>query len=140
MSIVLDHIIVHVRNPDATARFLTDILGLESAGKLGHFTVVRVGPSSLDLMQTDDAIASRHFTFRVNEPGFDAIFDRIRKRGLPYWADPFHRQPGEINRWDDGRGVYFDDPDGHVLEVITRPYGSGGHEAENPNPLLGPRR
>ena len=58
-------------------------------------------------------------------------------QGLPFWADPFHREPNAINHWDDGRGVYFDDPNGHVLEVITRPYGSGGRDARHPNPLLG---
>lgn len=55
---------------------------------------------------------------------------------MPYWADPFHREPGRINRWDDGRGVYFDDPNGHVLEILTRSYGSGGLDADHPNPLL----
>ncbi|MGH8824816.1 MAG: VOC family protein, partial [Jiangellaceae bacterium] len=24
-----------------------------------------------------------------------------------------------------GRGVYWEDPNGHFLEIITRPYGSG---------------
>ena len=44
---------------------------------------------------------------------------------MPYWADPFKGLPEQINRHDGGRGVYFDDPDGHKLEIITRPYGSG---------------
>lgn len=136
MSIVLDHTIVHVRDPAATAQFLVDMLGLDPARTLGHFTVVRIGPSSLDLIATDGKISSRHFAFRVDEADFDAIFDRIRQRGTAYWADPFHREPGAINHWDDGRGVYFDDPDGHLLEILTRSYGSGGCSAKNPNPLL----
>ncbi|BBK40778.1 cysteine transferase [Allostella vacuolata] len=136
MAVFLDHTIVHARDPAATARFLTEILGLPPAERLGHFTVVRVGPTSIDLIATDEAIASRHFAFRVGEAEFDQVLERIRQRGIPYWADPFHREPGRINRWDDGRGVYFDDPDGHLLEVITRSYGSGGCEAEHPNPLL----
>lgn len=72
---------------------------------------------------------------QVSEAEFDAIFQRIRDRRLPYWADPFRREPNAINTYDDGRGVYFDDPNGHLLEIITRPYGSGGPNAKNPNPL-----
>jgi hypothetical protein len=57
---------------------------------------------------------------------------------LTYWADPFRRKQNEINAWDDGRGVYFDDPNGHLLEVITRPYGSGGTAVDKPHPLIAP--
>lgn len=137
MTITLDHTIVHARDATATAAFLTDVLGLPPAQRLAHFTVVQVGETSLDLIETDGDIASRHFAFLVSEAEFDEIFGRIRAQGLPYWADPFRKQRGEINRWDDGRGVYFDDPNGHLLEIITRPYGNGGLEAEHPNPLLG---
>jgi hypothetical protein len=72
----------------------------------------------------------------VSEMEFDEIFGRIQQRRLSYWADPFRRKRGEINGWDDGRGVYFDDPDGHLLEIITRPYGSGGTTASRPHPLV----
>ena len=61
---------------------------------------------------------------------------RIRERGLSYWADPFKRKGGQINTWDDGRGVYFEDPNGHLLEILTRPYGSKGTSAEYPHPLM----
>jgi catechol 2,3-dioxygenase-like lactoylglutathione lyase family enzyme len=136
MAVTLNHTIVHARNPAATARFLTEILGLPPAKRLGHFTVVQVGETSLDFLPANERISSRHFAFLVGEDEFDAIFERLRARGLSYWADPFHREPGRINHWDDGRGLYFDDPDGHNLEIITRPYGSGGADADNPNPLL----
>jgi hypothetical protein len=81
-------------------------------------------------------ISSRHFAFLVSEQEFDAIFERIKERDIIYWADPFRNQPDRNNRWDDGRGLYFDDPNGHLLEIITRPYGSGGCDAKHPNPLL----
>jgi extradiol dioxygenase family protein len=136
MTVTLNHTIVHAHDKEATAKFLTDILGLAPHRNLAHFAVVQVGETSLDLIQTDEKIASRHFAFLVSEAEFDQIFARLRARGIAYWADPFHRQPGEINHWDDGRGVYFDDPNGHLLEVITRAYGSGGNTAKNPNPLL----
>lgn len=136
MSITLNHTIVNAHDPQRTAQFLAEMLDLESPRQLGHFTVLEVGPTSLDFIQTDEEIRQRHFAFLVEESEFDAIFQRICSRGLEFWADPFRKQPGEINRWDDGRGVYFDDPNGHLLEAITRPYGSGGCEAEHPNPLL----
>lgn len=137
MPVTLNHTIVHARDKKATAEFLTSIIGLPAHRELSHFTVVQVGETSLDLIQTDEPISSRHFAFLVSEAEFDDIFGRIQKRGLPFWADPFRKKPGEINRWDDGRGVYFDDPNGHLLEIITLPYGSGGLNAEHPNPLLG---
>lgn len=136
MAVTLNHTIVHARDAEATARFLTETLGLPPPRRLAHFVVVQVGDTSLDFIQADGAIASRHFAFLVSEAEFDAIFARIRERGQTWWADPFHAQPGEVNHWDDGRGLYFDDPNGHVLEIITRPYGSGGLDAEHPNPLL----
>ena len=136
MAVLLNHTIVHARDKDGTARFLTEMLGLPPHRNLGHFAVVQVGETSLDFIQTDQDIASRHFAFLVSEPEFDAILERIKAQGMPHWADPFRKQPGQINRWDDGRGVYFEDPNGHLLEVLTRPYGSGGPDAEHPNPLL----
>lgn len=136
MAITLNHTIVHARDATASAQFLVDMLGLEPARKLAHFTVVQVGPTSLDLIETDSRITPRHFAFLVSEVEFDAIFARIKARELDYWADPFRREAGRINHWDDGRGVYFDDPNGHLLEAITKPYGSGGCEATHPNPLL----
>jgi len=136
MAVSLNHTIVVARNKEATAEFLTGVLGLSPHVRAGHFAVVRVGETSLDFVETDGPIEQRHFAFLVSEAEFDAIFGRIRERRLPYWADPFHRQPDSINTFDDGRGVYFDDPNGHLLEVITRPYGSGGKAAKNPNPLF----
>lgn len=136
MTVSLNHTIVHARDAAATAVFLTEILGLPPSKRLSHFTVVQVGDTSLDLIETDGDISSRHFAFLVSEAEFDQIFARIRERGVPYWADPMHREPDRINRWDDGRGLYFDDPNGHNLEILTRSYGSGGLDAEHPNPLL----
>ncbi|MGY4395533.1 catechol 2,3-dioxygenase-like lactoylglutathione lyase family enzyme [Sphingomonas sp. UYAg733] len=136
MTLSLNHTIVHAKDASVTAEFLETILGLAPHRRLGHFTVVQAGATSLDLIETDEPIASRHFAFLVSEHEFDEIFDRLVVNAVPYWSDPFHKDPLQINHWDDGRGLYFDDPNGHLLEVITRPYGSGGLEARNPNPLL----
>jgi catechol 2,3-dioxygenase-like lactoylglutathione lyase family enzyme len=123
VSVSLNHTIVAARDKQASAEFLADVLGLAPPTAFGPFAVVRLDNDvSLDFLD-DDVTHPRHYAFLVSEDEFDAIFGRIRARGLTYWADPFERQPGEINTHDGGRGVYWKDPDGHVLEIITRPYG-----------------
>ena len=127
MSVQLNHTIVWCRDKRRSATFLTEILGRPPASSFGPFLVVEVdNGASLDFHDTDGEIASQHYAFLIGEDDFDAIFGRIQKRGLPYWADPAQTQQGEINHRDGGRGVYFEDPDGHLLEILTRPYGSGG--------------
>jgi catechol 2,3-dioxygenase-like lactoylglutathione lyase family enzyme len=126
MTVELNHTIVATRDPEVSARFLADVLGLAEPAPFGPFMVVETGNRvSLDYLETDGEIVSQHYAFLVTEEEFDQIFGRIEERELPYWADPGRRLAGEINRNDGGRGVYFPDPDGHVLEIITRPYGSG---------------
>jgi catechol 2,3-dioxygenase-like lactoylglutathione lyase family enzyme len=129
MAVRLNHTIVAARDRDASARFLTEMLGLPAPAHFGPFAVVQLGDTSLDFMESSGSIASQHYAFLVSEREFDEIFGRIRARGLAYWADPYRRKRGEINGWDGGRGVYFDDPSGHLLEIITRPYGSGDTKA-----------
>jgi catechol 2,3-dioxygenase-like lactoylglutathione lyase family enzyme len=133
----LNHTIVVAHEKDTAATFLTEILGLPRPTQLGPFAVVQVGDdTSLDYADADGAVTPQHYAFLVTEAEFDEIFDRIRERRLTYWADPFRREPDQINTWDDGRGVYFDDPNGHLLEIITRPYGSGGRSVSRPHPLV----
>jgi catechol 2,3-dioxygenase-like lactoylglutathione lyase family enzyme len=79
----------------------------------------------MDYYKIEGDIARQHYAFLVSEAEFDAAFARIGEAGITYWADPARSKPGEINRHDGGRGCYFEDPDGHLLEIITRPYGSG---------------
>ena len=126
MSIQLNHTIVWCRDKRRSSAFLTDMLGLPTAKPFTEFLVVETANGvSLDFHDEDGEIARQHYAFLIGEDDFDAVFGRIKQRGLAYWADPFKHQPGEINRRDGGRGVYFEDPDGHLLEVLTRPYGSG---------------
>jgi catechol 2,3-dioxygenase-like lactoylglutathione lyase family enzyme len=126
VSVQLNHTIVWCRDKERSAAFLADILGLASPRMFGPFRVVEAGNDvSLDFHDNDGEIASQHYAFLISEDEFDEIFGRISERGLDYWADPALGQPGQINRNDGGRGVYFRDPDGHLLEIITRPYGSG---------------
>ncbi len=126
MPIQLNHTIVHARDSLASATFLAEILGLAPPARFGPFHGVALDNGvTLDFISHDGDMLIAHYAFLVSEEEFDAIFGRIRARGLPYWADPGHQQPGRINHNDGGRGVYWNDPDGHYLEIITRPYGSG---------------
>jgi catechol 2,3-dioxygenase-like lactoylglutathione lyase family enzyme len=102
-------------------------LGLPAPKRFGPFLVVEAANDvSLDFMMTSTDFTRQHYAFLIDDDDFDPIFDRVRDRGLEYWAGPHRAQPGQINQHDGGRGVYFPDPDGHMLEIITRPYGSGG--------------
>ena len=126
MAIQLNHTIVPARNAQASAAFLAEILGVAPPTRFGPFWTVTLSNNvTLDYQHSDEAIPIEHYAFLVSEEEFDAIFARIRERGLQYWADPAHRLSGQINRHDGGRGVYWNDPNGHYLEIITRPYGSG---------------
>lgn len=125
MPVALNHTIVKVKDSRASARFLADILGLPEPVPFGPFQMVETNNGvSLDFMETDSEITPQHYAFLISEEEFDEIFARIRTRGLPYWADPHETRPNEINHRDGGRGVYFEDPNGHYLEILTRPYGS----------------
>jgi len=129
VAIELNHTIVPTRDALASARFLTEILGLPAPARFGPFWTVRLANGvTLDYQDSDEQLPIEHYAFLVSEDEFDEIFARIRERGLEYWADPMHARPREINRNDGGRGLYFNDPNGHYLEIITRPYGSGAVE------------
>lgn len=127
MAVQLNHTIVHVRDKERSAAFLAEMLALPAPTTFGPFRVVQVDNDvSLDFADTDGTVHPQHYAFLVSEAEWDGIFGRIRERGLDYWADPGKSRPGEYNTNDGGRGVYWEDPDGHFLEIITRPYGSGG--------------
>ncbi|WP_129666005.1 VOC family protein [Phytoactinopolyspora endophytica] len=127
MSIELNHTIVHARDKRQAAEFVAGVLGLEVGPPLGPFLPVEVSNGvTLDFMDSDDdEITSQHYAFLVSEAEFDEIFGRIQQSGITYYADPGHQRPGQINHNDGGRGAYFEDLNGHNLEIITRPYGSG---------------
>src|SRR4051812_5073919 len=109
MAIQLNHTIVHARDPAASANFLAEILGLGQPVAFGPFMGVEVHNGvTLDFIKArPEQIIVEHYAFLVSETEFDAIFERIRARGLDYWADPAHRQRGQINHNDGGRGVYW---------------------------------
>lgn len=125
MTVALNHTIVAARDQDAGAAFLAEVLGLDPPTHFGPFTVVTLAHGmSLDYL-TDPDPTSQHYAFLVADDEFGPIVDRLAARGVTIYADPSRRRVGE-NANDGGRGAYFTSPEGHVLEVLTRPYGSGG--------------
>ena len=125
MAIKLNHTIVNVRDKRASAKFFTELFGLPPAKPFASYflTVELANGVTLDFCDADYDPEPQHYAFLVSEKEFDQIFGRIQDRRLKYWADPGQKQEGKINRHFGGRGVYFEDPSGHLLEIITRPYG-----------------
>jgi catechol 2,3-dioxygenase-like lactoylglutathione lyase family enzyme len=120
----LNHTIVWCSDKAVSSRFLTEILGLPPARTFFHFLVVDMANGvSLDFYQKEGSASPQHYAFLVSDDEFDYAFGRIEERGLDFWADPARSKPGEINTHFGGRGVYFADPDNHLLELITKPYG-----------------
>jgi catechol 2,3-dioxygenase-like lactoylglutathione lyase family enzyme len=121
VEVELDHLIVPARDKEESARFYERILGFEYAGPMGPFAQVRLPgqPLALDL-DTWERVEPLHFAFKVSEAEFDQIFARIREAGLAYGSGPHSSDDMQINHWNGGRGVYFRDPSGHLLELLTR--------------------
>jgi len=122
--IILDHTIVFSKEKTAAANFLTNILGLPPAKPVGKFMAVELANGvTLDYSDTNRPIASQHYAFSLSDDEFDRAFERIKQRDVVYWADPFHQQVAVVNTSDRGRGLYFDDPSGHNMEIFTQRHG-----------------
>jgi catechol 2,3-dioxygenase-like lactoylglutathione lyase family enzyme len=125
VSVRLNHTIIWCRDKRKSALFFTGVFGLPEAMWSEPFYVVQLSNDvSLDFHEKSGEVSSQHYAFLISESEFDEIFGRIRERAIRHWADPGRQHANEINRNDGGRGVYFEDLDGHLLEIITRPYGS----------------
>jgi hypothetical protein len=124
MAVELNHTIVHAPDQDAEAEFVAEVLGLPAPTRFGPFSVLAVANGvSLDFMNSTE-VASQHYAFLITEPEFDEVGSRLNRLGVATFADPAQQEPGHNTR-DGGRGMYFTSPAGHILEVLTRPYGSG---------------
>ncbi|MDX3384313.1 VOC family protein [Streptomyces niveiscabiei] len=124
MSVELNHTIVAARDQHESAHFLAHVLGLEVSPQLGPFLPVNTANGvSLDFLTVpEESITTQHYAFLVSDEEFDAAFARIEEAKIEYFDDPHLRRPGRINHYYGGRGVYFLDPSGHAMEIITRPY------------------
>ena len=126
MTVSLNHTIVHARDNRESAEFLAHILGLEVGAQWGPFIPVATANGvTLDFATAPaESITMQHYAFLVSEDEFDAAFGRIQESGVGFFADPYMKSPGKINHNHGGRGVYFLDPAGHGMEIITQPYDS----------------
>jgi len=120
MTIVLNHTIVPARDKTEAARFFARIFGLKTE-RVGYFAPVRINDQTTLLFNDSDSFDSRHYAFHVSDAEFDAIFDRIKEAGLKYGSNPETPADGKLNDWGGGRGFYFTDPEGHLLELMTVP-------------------
>ena len=119
MAIVLDHTIVPAKDKLASAKFFAEIFGLEVKPGAGHFAQVQINDSlTFDFADTPEP-HSHHYAFHISEAEFDAIFERVKSKGLRYGSEPYDHTNGQIYSRRRGRGFYFQDPDGHLLEVMT---------------------
>ena len=119
----LNHIIIPARDKTKSAGFLGGILGVKPGAQWGPFIPVRTSNGvTLDFVDSND-VRTQHYAFLVDDREFDAGLARLKKNGIKIYAGPHKEGPGEINTHYGGRGVYFEDPNGHLLELITKPYG-----------------
>ncbi|MCF2527110.1 VOC family protein [Yinghuangia soli] len=123
-GVQLNHTVVYARDRALSAEFLAAVLGLEVGAPFGPFLPVDLGNGvTLDYYEMrGEPIQSQHYAFLVPEDVFDAAIARLEVLDVSYYADPGHTEPGRVNGLFGGRGAYFDDPDGHNMEIITRPY------------------
>ena len=123
MTIELNHTIVPSHDKEASVRFYQRMFGFEYQGPLGHFAPVKISSQSLTLdFDNRESFQPQHYAFKVSESEFDEIFGRIADDGLAYGSGPMTPEDMTINDWNGGRGVYFRDPSGHLLELLTRDY------------------
>jgi catechol 2,3-dioxygenase-like lactoylglutathione lyase family enzyme len=121
MPITLNHTIVPARDKEAAAQFFAHVFGLRFEGASGHFAPVHVNDTLTLLFDEGNTFDSHHYAFHVDDGEFDAILGRVKAAGLPYGSAPWSLEDGKLNDWNGGRGVYFKDPDGHILELMTVP-------------------
>ena len=122
MTITLNHTIVPARDKEAAARTFAQLFGLSFEGVSGHFAPVRVNETLTLLFDDDvDTFESHHYAFYVDDAEFDAVLQRVKAAGLPFGSAPWSIDDGGLNDWNGGRGFYFKDPDGHILELMTVP-------------------
>ena len=121
MAIVLDHTIVPAKDKLASAKFFAEIFGLTVKPAQGHFAQVQINDSLTFDFDEEPEPRSQHYAFHISEAEFEAIFGRVQAKGIPYGSGPYSHTDGQLYTRRGGRGCYFEDPYGHLLEVMTVP-------------------
>jgi catechol 2,3-dioxygenase-like lactoylglutathione lyase family enzyme len=122
MPATFNHTIIAAKDRQESARFFRELLEVPEAPSWGPFTNIRLSDGVLlQFAEPPVEIQMQHYAFLVDDDHFDRAHRRLRERGIEHWADPQMRRPGETNTEHGGRGVYFKDPAGHAIELLTRP-------------------
>jgi catechol 2,3-dioxygenase-like lactoylglutathione lyase family enzyme len=121
MTIKLNHTIVPARDKEAAAGLFAQLFGLSFERVSGHFAPVRVNETLTLLFDDVDRFESHHYAFHVDDAEFDAILQRVKAAGLSFGSAPWSIDDRRLNDWNGGRGFYFKDRDGHILELMTVP-------------------
>ena len=123
MTISFNHTIIAAKDRNESARFFREIFELPEAPSWGPFTNVQLEDGVLlQFAEPPVDIQMQHYAFLVDDGLFDRAYARLQGNGIEHWADPQMQLAGQTNSEHGGRGVYFKDPAGHGLEMITRPY------------------
>jgi len=118
--IMLNHTIVPAHDKKQAASFLAQMLGLGPVASEGPFDAVHVNPSLTFDFAEREHFEPHHYAFEVGDAEFEAILERVRGAGVVFSSDPHQQVVGRINHRGGGRGFYFRDPEGHILEVMTQ--------------------
>jgi hypothetical protein len=124
MTIHLDHTIVPARDKTAAAKLLAEILGVTwSPASIGPFVAVYVNDGlTLDFVDSGEKFEIYHHCFRVSDKEFDAILGRIKAKGIPFRSVVHGEMDNKISTDFGGRGVYWNEPEGHYWEMLTVSY------------------
>ncbi|WP_369148228.1 VOC family protein [Streptomyces sp. R44] len=123
MAVTFNHTIIASKNRDESARFFRELLELPEAPSWGPFLNIQLADGVLlQFAEPPVDIQMQHYAFLLDDELFDRAYQRLCEGGVEHWADPQMQRPGETNTEHGGRGVYFKDPSGHAIELITRPY------------------
>ncbi|MEK4032096.1 VOC family protein [Methylocystis sp. IM3] len=121
MTITLNHTIVPAHNKQDAAEWFADVFGLSIENKSDHFAPVRVNETLTLLFSDAPSFDAHHYAFHISDREFDAIFGRVKEKGASFGSAPWSRTDKKLNDWSGGRGVYFESPDGHLMELMTVP-------------------
>ena len=122
----LNHTIINCKNKELSAHFFAEIIGLQIKPQWGRFLPVQTKNGVTLGFADAQEFQPQHYAFIMSDSEFDAALDRLKNSGTKYYSHFDNTVEGEINTLWGGKGVYFYDHSGHLLEMITKPYGDRG--------------
>jgi len=124
LRLTLDHVVVAVSDWECSNRFYCDVLGAELveltygrfAYRFGSQQLNVHGPGAAPSPRAVDPVRPGNSDLCFVWPGpIDAAVEHLRGHGVEVEQGPVERLGGR----GDGTSVYFRDPDGTLLELIS---------------------